>query len=688
MPEDIATIVDGARVRAFVGRRSELACFAGALDGAAQRVLLVYGAGGLGKTTLLHQFRIMARAVGRPVAGIDGEDIDGSPEGLRAAVEAARHAAVGDAADAGSWVLLIDGYERLTAVDAWVREVLVASLPSDAVVVLAGRSAPQPSWRTDPGWRAVVASLPLDPLDAANSRMLLARAGVADGRRDRLAELGRGHPLTLAMLADAAMMDDLPDHLAEVPDLVAALATRLVDEAPSDDHALAMALCVHAWLTTQDLLEELLGRDAPEVWTWLETRPWVTRGTYGVYPHDLVRDVLDADLRRRSPATYRRIHRTVHEHSWTALRSGDESERRLWAHQKLFLHRKSPLAMSFWTLRARGTGLVSPGRGTDHRGVVDLIRRFEGPTSARWAESWLASQPENLSVARSSTGLDAFVFQALWPGDDDLARTDLVMRTALDFVAETAPVRPGESISVARFLGGRTGYQRDPYAVVVGSVSSTMLWTTQPLAWSFVVTVDPEFWGPVFRYLALTTELHADCDGLDFTLYGVDWRRLPPDRWFDLLGERELTGESGPAPARLLRPAPLSRPDFVAAVKAALRDLHRPEQLRTSALMGSRLAMTLDQSSPEHLRSILLAGIEQAGRGPRNASPGRVLDRTYVHAAPNQEAAAEVLDLPFSTYRRHLARGLEQLTDVLWAVEIGDLRPASLTGAGHESKLS
>ena len=51
-----------------------------------------------------------------------------------------------------------------------------------------------------------------------------------------------------------------------------------------------------------------------------------------------------------------------------------------------------------------------------------------------------------------------------------------------------------------------------------------------------------------------------------------------------------------------------------------------------------------------------------------------MLDRTYVHAAPTQEAAAEVLDLPFSTYRRHLARALERLTDLLWAVEIGEVR--------------
>jgi hypothetical protein len=50
-----------------------------------------------------------------------------------------------------------------------------------------------------------------------------------------------------------------------------------------------------------------------------------------------------------------------------------------------------------------------------------------------------------------------------------------------------------------------------------------------------------------------------------------------------------------------------------------------------------------------------------------------VIDRTFVRAAPTQEAAAEVLGLPFSTYRRHLATALDELVELLWAVEIGEI---------------
>ena len=59
-------------------------------------------------------------------------------------------------------------------------------------------------------------------------------------------------------------------------------------------------------------------------------------------------------------------------------------------------------------------------------------------------------------------------------------------------------------------------------------------------------------------------------------------------------------------------------------------------------------------------------------------------NRTYLRAAPSQEAAAEVLGLPFSTYRRHLGRAVDQLTEALWAVEIGVPGPAG----GSEQELS
>jgi hypothetical protein len=92
--------------------------------------------------------------------------------------------------------------------------------------------------------------------------------------------------------------------------------------------------------------------------------------------------------------------------------------------------------------------------------------------------------------------------------------------------------------------------------------------------------------------------------------------------------------------------------------------------------MGSALALGEERPSAERLQATLVDAVERVGDEPRGELLRRVLDRSFVHAAPTQEAAAEVLDLSFSTYRRHLAKAIERVTDLLWAVEIGAVRPS------------
>ena len=148
------------------------------------------------------------------------------------------------------------------------------------------------------------------------------------------------------------------------------------------------------------------------------------------------------------------------------------------------------------------------------------------------------------------------------------------------------------------------------------------------------------------------------------TAYGWDRRRLPLEEFLELTGRRELTGETGPPPAELLRPAPLGRDAFEEAVRAALRDAEPPGP-------AGRAARWPAPRSVPTLRTSLLTGIARLGDEPKGEPLRRVLDRTYLCGTPSQEAAAEVLGLPFSTYRRYLARATARLVDVLWAVEVG-----------------
>jgi hypothetical protein len=83
----LGELVDRERHRGFVGRDQELASFDEAVSGRSPwRVLFVYGPGGIGKTTLLHEMRTRASAAGRHVVLVDGREVDASPQGFADAV--------------------------------------------------------------------------------------------------------------------------------------------------------------------------------------------------------------------------------------------------------------------------------------------------------------------------------------------------------------------------------------------------------------------------------------------------------------------------------------------------------------------------------------------------------------------------------------------------------------------------
>ncbi|GIM91171.1 AAA family ATPase [Paractinoplanes toevensis] len=644
MPTRVADLLDHARAESFAGRDAELRAFGDALNGrSGRRVLFLYGPGGIGKSSTLQQFRLRARAGGRTVKSIDGSEIDAAPDAFLAALGPAQ----------AGLVLLVDGYEHLGPLDGWLRHTFLPGLGATDLVVLAGREPPQPPWRTDPGWRRLAGILHLDALDPDDSADLLARAGVPPGLREGLVELGRGHPLAMALLADAATAGTVPRTLADVPDLITALLECLVREPPTEAHALGLATCAKAWLTTEDLLRDTVGPAAPEVWTWLCRRPFVMAGDRGLRPHELARDVLDASFERRTPESYRDLHRVVHDHVVAGIRAAAGPDRPMHAQHLLYLHRRSPLSAMFFSLRARGPVALVPGTPADHPAVLAAVERCQGPAQAGLARDWLAEQPAGLSVIRGDDGLRAFVHYLQLPGGIALQERDEVTRAALRHVERAGPLRPGESIDLARFLSGVKDEESGPYAVLAGATSSILEWIGRQSAWSFVVTTEPAFWAPMFDYLAFATCFEIDVAGVRHVGFGMDWRRLPVDVWLDLMNEREHSGGHGPPPAGLLRPPAPSRAEFERSVRQGLRDLRRPGRQAGLSVAAVEAALTVIAAEP------------------RGEALCAVLNRTYLRPAASQEAAAEVLGLPFSTYRRRLAKAVDRLVELLWAAEVG-----------------
>ena len=135
--------------------------------------------------------------------------------------------------------------------------------------------------------------------------------------------------------------------------------------------------------------------------------------------------------------------------------------------------------------------------------------------------------------------------------------------------------------------------------------------------------------------------------------------------WLDLLAEREIaTDPLAASPStETASYVVLGESEFAAAVRNALRGFHRPDALRANPLLRSRMVAERTGSYTDHsakiaaLQDLLKEAAESLQASPREAKCYRALYRTYLNPAPNQERAAELLGLPFSTYRRHLKGG-------------------------------
>jgi len=107
----------------------------------------------------------------------------------------------------------------------------------------------------------------------------------------------------------------------------------------------------------------------------------------------------------------------------------------------------------------------------------------------------------------------------------------------------------------------------------------------------------------------------------------------------------------------------LPRGEFDTAVRSALRDLADDAALGGNLLCSTRLA----DDGPT-LRAFVTDAVEAlAAPSPKQH---RAVRTTYLLRVSTQEAAAERLHLPFSTYRRHLTAGIAAVCDQLWELEL------------------
>ncbi|MFD6292054.1 ATP-binding protein [Streptomyces sp. NPDC060205] len=669
--ERMADLLDIAHNRNFVGRVEETNLFRTALRGGPGEpvLLLVHGPGGIGKTTFLQHCARLSRAAGRPVVWLDSRNIVPRPDAF---AEAAA-----EVATLTRPVLFVDTCERLRDMQGWLRDSYLPRLPGGALIVLAGRLPFEPQWQAGLGWGELARTILLRDLAPGDAMALLERRGVDQDRRAPLHAFAGGHPLALRLAAAVALRAESnhdPATWAPTPEVVETLLAELIGEVPSTAHRRALEICAYALTTTEGLLEAVLGEEAPQLFAWLRVLPFIEAGPDGLYPHDVVRDILERDLRWRNPEQCAAMDGAIRSHMIKRARTVTGSDGLRAAAAFNHLQSKTDWVGRYLSDPMEPDVFEATYAPADRDTLLRITEQVEGAESALLVDHWLRRQPEGFHVhRRSGTGeLIGFLgWLRLHPDEDAENSPDPVVAAVWEHVARHGPLRPGEHVAVARFLINSEAYQRPSRSWdLLNARTVAEILHAERCGWTATVLADPDFWQPLMNYCDHPrSSADAKVGDRSYALFCHDWRAVRVDEWLERIKDRLQPDRSRPsdAGATLLV---LSRADFGDAVRHALRSWHDDSEFAGTPLVRSRLVVTgKSDDLVRELRGVLSSAVDALSRNPRTADVHAALKVTFLDRTRTQEDAARRLAVSFSTYRRHLARGLELVSERLWELE-------------------
>jgi len=698
MATRLADRLNAVRRRHFIGRAKELELFESALLAADLpfQIIAVFGPGGVGKTSLLNEFSAIAARHGIPSIYIDARNVEPAPApflnvlrtaaGMNQQVHPLEHFG----AQTGRFVICIDTYETLEPLEEWLIEDFLPQLPENVVVVLAGRNPPPTLWRIDPGWQSVVHILALRNFHVDESLDYLTRRNVPIDQHQAVLNFTYGHPLALSLVADVfAQRGDVRFQPEAEPDIVRMLLEQFMQKVPGPAHRAALEACALCRVMTEALLAEMLTiLDSHELFNWLRSLSFIESGQEGLFPHDLAREALAADLRWRNPDWYIQLHHRARNYYAGRLSKSSSHEQQRLLFDYVFLHRDNPVMRAIFNWQGVGNAIADSAREEDWEELRRMVEAHEGSESARLAAHWFKRQPENVLVLRlpQGTPVGFLMMIALHEATDEDRRIDPAVRSTLQYLETHAPLRSGEKSTLFRYWMAAETYQTvSPVQSLIFVNVGRHYLITPALAYTFFPCADPEFWAPGFAYIDLHRIPEADyvVDGHTYGVYGHDWRVVPPMQWLAVLAEREVAGSSDTTSLSSSELIVLSEDTFSEAVAAALRSYTRPDMLAESPLLRSRMLAEriAGDTDPDRRVAVLVDLLRETAESlqssPKDAKLYRALYRTYLNPASTQERAAELLDLPFSTYRRHLRSGIERLTELLWNQELAATKKTS-----------
>lgn len=680
------------RLELFVGREPEQAAFRCILAEDGPWVLYVWGPAGIGKTTLLMAFAAEAARCGRATVRLDARYLDLALPNVLAALEEAGLVALEEPALGAVLVVLLDSYEHLKPIEPLVLRELLRRVRGDVRLVVASRTPPSADWRTLSLWRSAVVPLPLRNLEPAAAASYLARRGMSSEAIKAVHKFSHGHPLALALAADAwQQAPDRPFAPERAPDIVTALYEYFVREVATLDRRAALEAIAVLHTTSEVMLAALLDGDAAAAFAWLRELSFVQVGPRGLLPHDLAREVILAELRWRNPARLAALALRVQRYCTERLRhvEGDEAVQLM--DEFTFVMGHDP-RLRFMVVPPDEGLTVDDLRPGDERVLEAATLRHEGPMSLRHLRHWLRHQPPAFKIVRAPDGTITG-FAALLSLDQTTAAErspDPLARSVWDYATALLGGPPRGRLYLGRFLlACETGQTHSPTMTIAILIGPRQFVLTRNVELAFLRLHSGRCWDPLaavsgVRFIA---DLEHQEDGKMYEVTLLDLRSDSHVGWLAAMNERPTVGKwSAPTAPTAHDPEPmlaaLSRDEFGKCVHDALRTLHVPALLAKNSLVHAQVVRchAPPGATPAELVRVLQMMLRQEvaalpGGPQRGAAWSDVLDRAYVHPATKHSAAATDLGLKYITFRRRLKEAVEQLATVLWERELAAQTP-------------
>jgi AAA ATPase domain len=628
----------------FTGRADEVAFLDRCLDAddPPASVVHICGPGGVGKSTLLREVARHARERGIRVVAIDGRELGPAPGALEARLRKEE--------DADRLLVLLDSYERMAALDSYLRQDLLPELPDRSLVLIAGRGAPDPGWFTG-GWETLATRIELAGLPPSDARHLLAARGLSDHRVATIVDWAAGSPLALALAADAAIADagwnaaSAPDR----PEILRALLHRLVETELHDIRPSALGLAIVARNVTPDLLRAVLSGESPEgAYRQLSELSITDRLDSGLTMHELARKALLADLRRRNPALEHDLRRRLADYLYSRGIAGDQMMMIEMAH----LVENPVLRWGFgWD------GNVSFRIDSVRPGDADRIEALTSEHDRAWwhlTRRYFAEAPDRVAVAKDlSDRICGFLVSMSLATAPAFADEDPLAGPWLDHARRNAAL--GDSVMWHAAVDFTRAGKVQAMLGIAGILRSG-----SPSPRFAYLPIDPRLPGAVKFVHALGAAHLADLDvrlGDEVVqCYRLDYG---PGGLFTYMRDG-LYRELG-LPAPVLAPPPVAD---LETVRDIVKNFRVPRELARSPLaQGSSV-----QERAESVQRLVWTAVDEAfGDSETEKLLRGVLIAGYLKPLRSHEEAASKLLLSRAAYFRRLRTAVERLAEHLAA---------------------